>query len=265
MFWNPDDNLCGPVSASLLEEVIGLIPPHLPLWVRITGKTPEQTTHICRQLERVCRRLQYQGPLAWVDLPLFYHSNRGLPQHYSSLLAETEFCLIAENNPQLIGAIAGKTKRKNIRTAVLKSLAKERRFCGLLFKGDLNRSLNYHRALRSRHYFPTYDASEHSFLDKPSLSGVVSIGTNILPNEWRTVAQSSVSLNERHEIQAGRFRHLWDAGVRVKEVEKLYSPAPPKIISGVLAAWGLVQGDGKPLAAEVQKAVDSILALAPDP
>ena len=53
MFWCPSANCCGPASSSLLEEAIGLAPPDLPLWVRITGSSAEQTIHICHQLENV--------------------------------------------------------------------------------------------------------------------------------------------------------------------------------------------------------------------
>jgi dihydrodipicolinate synthase/N-acetylneuraminate lyase len=265
MYWNPEPNFCGPVSESLLEEVIGLIPPGLPLWVRITGRTAEQTIYICRQLESACRRLGYQGPLAWVDTPLFYHSNRGLPQHYETLLAETEFGLLVDNNPQLVEIIPAKTKRKNIRTTVLKSLAKEARIAGLLHRGDLQRGMNYQRAVRDRYDFPIYDAEERRFLKRPSASGVVSVGANLLPQDWRSIAMASLNLDERRHEQDGRFRHLWDAGVRVRTLHNYYNHAPARIIAAVLTAWGLIEENGRTLTPEEKKAVDSILEHVPEP
>jgi dihydrodipicolinate synthase/N-acetylneuraminate lyase len=253
MFWSPDANLCGPVSSTLLEEVIALVPPDLPLWVRITGRTAEQTIHICQQLETVCRRLKYHGPLAWVDTPLFYHSNRGLPEHYRNLLAETEFNLIADNDQQLIQKIADK------------KLTQESRLVGLLHRGELRRAMNYQRAVRDRSDFLVYDAGERNFLERPSASGVVSVGANLLPNDWRTITFASLNLDDSQFGEASRFRHLWETGQRVRTLQKYYSKAPAPIIAAVLAAWGLIQQDGKSLTPEEQKATDLILEHVPAP
>ncbi|UCE82026.1 MAG: hypothetical protein JSV47_09835 [Deltaproteobacteria bacterium] len=265
MYWSPDSDYCGPVSASLLEEVIGLMPPGFPLWVRITGRTAEQTIHICRQLETICRRLKYEGPLAWVDTPLFYHSNRGLPEHYQALLSETQFSLIADNDPQLIRKIGGRSKRKNVRTSILKELSQQVRLVGLLHRGDLQRCLNYQRAVRGRPGFQIYDAGERSFLERPSSSGVVSVGANLLPYEWRTITLASLNLDENHSGHPGRFRHLWETGLRVRTLQKFYRNAPTRIIPAVLAAWGLIQENGHGLTPEEKNAVDLILEQVPEP
>ena len=265
MFWCPDANHCGPASSSLLEEAIGLTPLDLPLWVRITGTSAEQTIHICRQLENVCRRLKYRGPLAWVDTPLFYHSNRGLPEYYQTLLADTEFNLIVDNNPQLIKKIGDTTKRKNIRTAVLKKLVQEPRLSALVHRGDLRRGINYQRAVRSRSDFLIYDGEESNFLKRPSASGVISLGANLVPYEWRTITLASLNLEDSHLGQAGSFRHLWEAGQRVRALQKKYKEAPTSIIPAVLAAWGLIQENARNLTPEEKNAVDRILEHLPGP
>ena len=265
MFWCPDPNHCGPVSVYLLEAAIGLVPPTLPLWVRITGKTAEQTIYICRQLETACRRLGYEGPLAWVDTPLFYHSNRGLPDHYRSLLSETEFGLIVDNDPQLIRRISDRTKRKNIRTSILKTLAQMPSLVGLLHRGDLHRGMNYQRAVRGSLDFLIYDAGERGFLERPSASGVVSVGANLLPYDWRTVTLASLNLDDSHRSGDSRFRYLWETGQRVRMLQEHYNRAPARIITTVLASWGLIQVDGKPLAPDEQEAVDRILEYVPNP
>ncbi len=265
MFWSPDASRCGPVSASLLEEIIGLVPSGFPIWVRITGKSAEQTIDICRQLETVCRNLSYKGPLAWVDTPLFYHSNRGLPDHYRTLLSETEFNLIADNNPLLIREVADKTKRKNIRTAILKRLSEEPRLAGLLHRGDLRRSINYQRAVRGRSNFMIYDAGERSFLERPSASGVISVGANLLPHDWRTITLASLNMDEGHHSRGSRFRHLWETGLRVRTLQNQYGRAPATIIPAVLIAWGVIQENGQPLSTEEQDAVDRILEHMPEP
>lgn len=265
MFWCPDANCCGPASSSLLEETIGLAPPDLPLWVRITGTSAEQTIHICNQLENVCRRLKYRGPLAWVDTPLFYHSNRGLPEYYQSLLADTEFSLIVDNDPHLIRKIGDTTKRKNIRTAVLKKLVQEPRLLALVHRGDLRRGINYQRAVRSRSDFLVYDGGESNFLKRPSASGVISVGANLLPYDWRTITLASLNLEDSHLGQAGSFRHLWEAGQRVRTLQKHYKQAPASIIPAVLAAWGLISGKIEDLTPEEERATEKILEHLPEP
>lgn len=265
MFWCPDANCCGPASSSLLEETIGLAPPDLPLWVRITGTSAEQTIHICNQLENVCRRLKYRGPLAWVDTPLFYHSNRGLPEYYQSLLADTEFNLIVDNDPHLIRKIGDTTKRKNIRTTVLKKLVQEPRLLALVHRGDLRRGINYQRAVRSRSDFLVYDGGESNFLKRPSASGVISVGANLLPYDWRTITLASLNLEDSHLGQAGSFRHLWEAGQRVRTLQKHYKQAPASIIPAVLAAWGLISGKIEDLTPEEERATEKILEHLPEP
>jgi dihydrodipicolinate synthase/N-acetylneuraminate lyase len=259
MFWHPDQDYCGPVSVALLEEATTLVPPGVPLWVRITGKSADQTIHICQQLEILCRRLRFQGPLAWVDTPLLYHSNRGLIEHYERMLQESQFPLLLDNDPALVGRIAGKSKRKNIRTAILKRLAQNPMVAGILHRGDLRRSLNYQRAVRARPDFLIYDGSERHFLQRPSASGVLSIGANLLPAEWRLVTQAAVGLDDRNDAEESRFRHLWAVGQRVRTIQRLYSPAPTKVIPAVLAAWGLVHGGQLALSLDERRAVDLIL------
>jgi hypothetical protein len=233
--------------------------------VRITGTSAEQTFHICRQLETVSRRLNFHGPLAWVDTPLFYHSNRGLPEHYDNLLEDTEFSLIADNDPQLIRKIADKTKRRNIRTSVLKKLVHQRRLVALVHRGDLRRSINYQRAVRHRPDFLVYDGAERSFLKRPSSSGVISVGANLLPHEWKTVTLASVNMEESQLRPSERFRLLWEAGERVRTLHTYYGPAPEKIIPAVLAAWGVIQQKGRGLTSEEKDATDRILEYIPRP
>ena len=265
MFWCPDANCCGPASLYLLEEVIGLIPSGIALWVRITGTSAEQTLHIRSQLETVCRRLHYHGPLAWVDTPLFYHSNRGLPEHYRNLLANTEFNLIADNDPQLIRKIGDKTKRRNIRTSVLKKLIQQRGLAALVHRGDLRRSMHYQRAVRNRPDFLVYDGVEANFLKRPSSSGVISVGANLLPYEWKTITQASLNLEESQSGSSGRFRLLWEAGQRVRTLHTYYHLAPEKIIPAVLAAWGVVQQNEIGLTSDEKDATNKILEHMPRP
>jgi dihydrodipicolinate synthase/N-acetylneuraminate lyase len=125
--------------------------------------------------------------------------------------------------------------------------------------------MNYQRAVRSQPNFLIYDGGERSFLERPSASGVVSVGANLLPQEWRTITLSSLNLDDSYPDQAGRFRHLWESGQRVRILQKLYDHAPARIIPAVLAAWKLVQKNGHPLTAEDQQAIERILEHVPEP
>jgi dihydrodipicolinate synthase/N-acetylneuraminate lyase len=199
-----------------------------------------------------------------VDTPLFYHSNRGLPDHYRNLLADTEFTLIADNDPQLIRKIGDKAKRKNIRTTVLKKLAQEPRLIGLIHRGDLRRAMNYQRAVREHANLRVYDGGERSFLQRPSTSGVISVGANLLPYEWTTITAASLNLDDSHLEQGSHFRHLWESGQRVLTLLKYYDRAPTRIIAAVLAAWGLIPRTGQPLTSEDKEAIDRILEHVPE-
>jgi len=125
--------------------------------------------------------------------------------------------------------------------------------------------LNYQRSVRARPDFLIYDANERHFLQRPSASGILSIGANLLPAEWRLIAQASVGLDERNGADESRFRHLWEVGQRVRTLQRLYSPAPTKVIPAVLAAWGLVHVGQLALNLNERRAVDLILEQVPTP
>ena len=120
-------------------------------------------------------------PLFWVDLPLWHHSNRKLPQFYEEWAKDYPRSILLYNHPRLITCLDRSLKRKNIRTAVLKKLAENEQIAGLIQAGDFQRTLHYQRAVRGRRDFRIYDGDEMNFLNQPSSSGVVSWGANLLP------------------------------------------------------------------------------------
>ena len=110
-----------------------------------------------------------------------------------------------------------------------------------------------------------YDAGERSFLERPSASGVISVGANLLPHDWRTITLASLNMDEGHHSRGSRFRHLWETGLRVRTLQNQYGRAPATIIPAVLIAWGVIQENGQPLSTEEQDAVDRILEHMPEP
>ncbi len=132
----------------------------------------------------------------WVDLPLWYHSNRKLPQFYQQWANVTSLPILLYNHPHLIKRLNRSLKRKNLRTAVLKRLSENDQIMGLIQSGDLQRTIYYQRAVRARRDFRFYDGDENSFLNGPSSSGVVSWGANLLPAEWQEIVHASLGLLE---------------------------------------------------------------------
>ena len=97
------------------------------------------------------------GPVYLVDLPLWYHSNRGLPQVHQRLLDEVSRPLVLLNLPELINRRAPWFKRRNIRTQVFKKLAALPGVAGLIHQGEMRRFLNYHGAAALRPGFAFYE------------------------------------------------------------------------------------------------------------
>jgi hypothetical protein len=94
---------------------------------------------------------------------------------------------------------------------------------------------------------------------------VLSVGANLLPYEWRAITLASLNFEDSHLGQAGSFRHLWEAGQRVRTLQKHYKQAPATIIPAVLTAWGLISGKTAGLTYEEQRATDIILEHLPEP
>ena len=136
-----------------------------------------------RKLRKRLEKRAYDGPVYWIDSPLYYHSNRGLPLYYQDLSASVKEPFLLYNHPSLIKQVARPFKRSNISTGILKELAQIESIIGLIFFGSLDRSRNYQKAVRSRPAFRIYDGEEAHFLTHPSLSGVISVGANLAPRE----------------------------------------------------------------------------------
>jgi len=73
-------------------------------------------------LEDLLESYNYKGEVFWLDSPLFYHSNRGLYEHYQDLTLNTKYPFVLYNDPGLINMLERPLKRCNIRTSILKNL-----------------------------------------------------------------------------------------------------------------------------------------------
>jgi len=184
------------IRLELLQGSVEALWGKKPLFLCPTASTTDETLNNIELLEKVFSCGPKQDVLFWVDLPLWYHSNRKLPQLYQEWSKRTPFPILLYNHPFLISKLKRSLKRHNLRTALLKRLSENEQIVGLIQAGDLKRTIHYQRAVRARRDFRFYDGEEKSFLNQPSSSGVVSGGANLLPAEWREIVWASLNISE---------------------------------------------------------------------
>ncbi|MCD6305760.1 MAG: dihydrodipicolinate synthase family protein [Deltaproteobacteria bacterium] len=218
----------------------------LPIFIWVTQGTEEETRKTMLALAEAARETPYRPGIFHVDTPLFYHSNRGLPDLYREICTTAGAPLILHNDPDLIKGLARPFKRHNIRTAILKELCGFPGIAGLIFSGSLDRAHHYQRACRRRPDFRIYDGDEARFLDHPSRSGVVSGGANLAPAAWARIVASSLQPSTDGADYPDRLQQIWDTGSMLHHMRDLYADAPASIIKAVLAGMGVTQPPGQP-------------------
>ncbi|MBN2062495.1 MAG: dihydrodipicolinate synthase family protein [Deltaproteobacteria bacterium] len=226
--------------ANALDHVQG----KLPVMVWVSGKSEGLTRNTLDTLKDVLDKKSYSGPVFWVDSPLYYHSNRGLPEFYGDLVSRTGGSFIIHNDPALIRRLERPLKRANIRTGILKELIKIDELKGLIFSGPLERAHNYQRAVRSRSDFRVYDGDESNFLEHPSLSGVISTGANISPVEWQKITESSINLNDNRQEYPDSLEQIWKTGGFLGSLREIYYGNAVALIKQYLSDSGII-GSGR--------------------
>lgn len=212
-------------------------PVSLFLWV--TGNTKTETRNNILALQERFGENRSAGGLFWVDTPLAYHSNRGLPDYYQELQTILTVPLLLHNDPDCVHTTRT-FKRHNIRTAVLKELVQIEGIAGLIFSGSLERSHHYQRACRGRQDFKIYDGDEKRFLEHPSMGGVVSVGANLAPGSWEKIMKSSIQLHAHRENYPDRLQQIWELGDYLKNMLALYGQWPAAMIKAVLSDMGTI-------------------------
>jgi dihydrodipicolinate synthase/N-acetylneuraminate lyase len=230
------------VRRELLGHLLEVLGGRRPLFFGITGPTGEATRESARAVLEEVRRRKYPGPVFLVDLPLWYHSNRGLPQFYQNLLAEADLPLILLNLPEIVQRRARVFKHLNLRTSVFKKLAALPGIAGLIYQGDMGRFLNYHHAALNRPNFAFYDGDESRFLTRPGAWGVVSPGALLLPDTWLRVSRACLHPEELGDSPERR-QQIWEDSARLLRLAELYRRVPAPWLKTALAAQGLIQTD----------------------
>jgi dihydrodipicolinate synthase/N-acetylneuraminate lyase len=223
----------------LFARLLPLVAGRVPLFFGITGAALEETRDLAAWVEAETRRQGYGGPLFLADAPLWYHSNRGLPQTCQALLADIPLPLILLNLPQVVRRRGIRFKHLNIRTHVFKKLAALPGVQGLIYQGEMRRFLHYHHAAAARPGFAFYETDETRFLTRPGAWGVVSGGAQLLPRAWQQVTRACLHPEEAADDPPRRYA-LWDLGNRVQQVSRFCQSQPVPLWKKVLAAQGVL-------------------------
>ena len=242
--WGEGPFLPHSLRLELVEAALAIVDGRMPLMISVTGPTIEETLLLQQQVEAMVRRLEYRGLLFWVDYPLYYHSNRGLPKVYSEMLSQASFPLILGNNARLIKMNKAPGRHKNIRTRVLKKIAHLSSIIGIIYSGDVKRALNYHMAVRFREQFVFYDGDEAVFIKNPAKGGVVAGGANIFPQQWSNVANMSLNLPLRQHAFESTQAITWEDSRMLERFHHLYMLSPAVSIKKILRQIGIIAHDG---------------------
>ncbi len=229
-------------SAQRLDLVEGILElPHgpIPLLVWVTAPSEAETRGILKELRQMAQHSESAGSLAWVNLPLYYHSNRGLADHYRDLVAEMPWPALLHNDPRLIRTRDRPLKRANIRTRILGELSRLPAVAGIIFSGSLQRAHNYRRAT-GRPDFRIYDGEESRFLRTPSMSGVVSVGANLVPAGWARLTRSCLGMGG--SVSAPDSLHqIWHTGRTLLDLAEKLRDTPAQTIKGLLYQAGVIE------------------------
>ncbi|MGB9700072.1 MAG: dihydrodipicolinate synthase family protein [Thermodesulfobacteriota bacterium] len=229
--------LSNKLRLELAQGAIEAIKGQKPLFIGLTAPTAEETMANFAEIGQKYNSLAEKGLLYLVDTPLWYHSNRRLPQFYETLLERSSCPIILTNNPVLISLSQKSWKRKNIRTNILKRLAAHPAITGLINLSDLKRAINYQRAVRPRRDFRIYDGDEKNFLAQPSAAGVVSAGANLFPGAWHEVVWASLNPSENPAQNFG----LWEKSEKLKKFYQIYHGTPAQSLKFALYQQGIIK------------------------
>ncbi|MFC1494114.1 dihydrodipicolinate synthase family protein [Thermodesulfobacteriota bacterium] len=228
----------------LFDKTLVVVRGAAPVLVWITGQSSEETIEILDSLKKQKGERKYNGPVFWVDTPLYYHSNRGLSEHYTELCSLIDESLILHNAPNLIQSLEKSLKRKNIRTSILKELVLNKKIKGLIFSGSLDRVYNYGKAVRSRSDFKIFDGDESRFLDYPGHNGVVSAGANIACMEWAKITSSSLNPEDENRYP-DQQKQTWEVWSYLSYLNTAYAENSVDIIKKVLEEREIINGPVK--------------------
>lgn len=228
------------VRLELFSELLGKLPPDMPLFFGITGATPEETQGLGLALEAEFKGQPNSRPVYWLDLPLWWHSNRGLPKTYLTLGGNLSHPLILMNHPHLIRGKATPLKHVNLRTAVFKKLTQVPGLAGLVYRGEMRRFLHYYAAVAGRPEFMLYEADERRFLTRPGARGLVAAGAQLFPGAWAQVVKACLFPEELAGLGKKRTV-IWEWSDLLQRLFDLYHLHPAALLKLGLQQQGVLE------------------------
>ena len=227
----------------MLSTVVRACSESTAVFFEITTGSGDDTRDLLTRTEALLADLKPKGRIFYLVTPLIYRGNRDLPAHLEQLGRLTRRSLIPVNDPALVEQRRPGPHHKNIRTGVLKKLVRNEQIVGLAYDGDLERAINYQRAVRQRTGFRMYDLSEDNFLRRPSSSGLISRGANLLPQCWSDIVKSSLNLYDTQRLFPDHLSRIWQSGRRVRLLLDAYRQHPALTLKTALTQMGLIASD----------------------
>ncbi len=216
----------------LMEAGLEAAPRDMPLFLGLAGLDTRQTLERARWLAP-----RIQDRPAWgLDLPLYHHSNRGLPYWVERLARALQRELVLVNQPDAVRGRRGPGKRLNLMPSVLAKCSEG--LAGVVHSGSLRVGIGYQRTLRQVPGARLYDGDELSFLGRPSHSGLFSATASLIPDDWRLVVNNSLGRASALS-RAGKRRPLLEAAGRVRELAALTAGDPAAVMALLCHAVGL--------------------------
>jgi len=239
--WGEGIHLSLDKKKSLIREAWDCLDRGISFLIGITGSSQAQTGELVSWVLSRKDEFQAKNPLYLVDYPLYYHSNRKLPQYLEDLTRQSDIPVILGNDPALITGLGQQAKRVNIRTSVLSKIGSNHNIKALIYSGETRRLFHYQGALKTRRDFLFYDGDESRFLNGPGRAGVVSVGSNILPQQWNEITVSSMHPeNQPERFEPGKVRTL-ELGRHFMDLCRLYHDAPAAAVKYALTILGIIR------------------------
>ena len=240
VFWGEGLALRPEIRLEVASTVLEIVQGRWPVCVTITSESRKATGDLLAQTEAFIERMDYRGSVFWLDYPIYYHSNRGLPQWIASLADNSRIGFILGNHAGLMEKRKRPVKHKNIRTSILKKISRIDSVRGLVFTGSLKRSVNYRKAVRFRSGFKIFDGDEKVFLRQPSADGVVAGGGNLLPLAWKDITRSSLNRYDVEQQYPDHTSQILETAAMLEEMHALYSPNPAAMMKRMLHVAGIL-------------------------
>lgn len=225
---------------AILRAALDSGPESMPIIFEVTSRNEEETLDLVGATEAALARRPIKREIFLLIKPLAYRGNRGLPDHLTDLGRRTNRPVLLGNDPDLVGRLRTGRQHRNIRTNVLKKSVGHEQVVGLVFAGEMDRALNYQRAVRSRAQFRFFDGNEVDFLERPSSSGLISCGANLVPRPWADIVKSSLNIYDTRRLRPDHLNYVWQAAQQVRTLRDAYQGHPAALIKAALHQMDII-------------------------